>query len=57
MPRLGLFAESIINPNAVIDSDDKEKGYLYRLPQGRDEQGTLKPLAHQLSYIARTTIL
>jgi mono/diheme cytochrome c family protein len=51
-----FFAESIINPNAVIDADDKEKGYLgedgkSKMP-GYDDVLTIRQVADLAAYLA-----
>lgn len=51
-----FFAESIVNPNAVIDAEDKEKGYLgddgrSKMPNYNDVL-TIKQVTDLASYLA-----
>lgn len=51
-----FFAESIVNPNAVIDADDKQKGYLgdddrSKMPDYSDLI-TIKQVADLSAYLA-----
>ena len=51
-----FFAESIVNPNAVIDADDKAKGYLAedgksKMPDYNDTL-TVKQVADLAAYLA-----